>query len=256
MLRIAIIDDETNSRSTLRGMLEQFCQGVEVVAEAESVKTGVHALLASKPDLVLLDIQMQDGTGFDLLEMLPEMPFTVIFVTAYDQYALKAFHFSASGYLLKPIQLDTFIKAIEEVKQNQARKQEAKQLHEFILQQKKQPFQRMMLPTQEGLEIISLEELIRCEGDNSYTTFFLTDGRKIIVSKTLKTYSELLTDHGFFRIFVSHLVNLDYIKRVKMGRGGEVVLNDGLELPIARNRRKELLEALEKRMLAPRKENG
>lgn len=249
MLRIAIIDDEDIARSSLRGMLEQFCEGIEVVAEADSVKTGVHTVLAHKPDLVLLDIQMRDGTGFDLLEMLPEIPFTVIFVTAYDQYALKAFEFSASGYLLKPVGLEALGKAVQQVQDNQSRENDALLRSQFLKGQSEERFRKIILPTQNGLEIVSLSQIIRCEGDNSYTTFHLDGGKKIIISKTLKVYEELLSEHGFVRIYVSHLINLEHVKLVRQGRGGEVELIDGNVLPIARNRRKDLISKLEAQLL-------
>lgn len=249
MLRTVIIDDEDNARSTLRGMVEQFCEGVEVVGEADSVKTGVHAILSNQPDLVFLDVQMMDGTGFDLLEMLPEINFTVVFVTAYDAYAVKAFQFSASGYLLKPIDLEAIQSTIETVKNNRTSTKDAGLMREFLQTKGEERFQKIILPTQEGLEIVKLPDLIRCEGDNSYTTFHLTSGRKIIVSKTLKIYEELLSEHGFARIFVSHLINLDHITTVKAGRGGEAILSDGTNLPIARNRRKELIKQLEDRLI-------
>lgn len=249
MLRIVIIDDEDNARSTLRGMLQQFCEGVEIVGEADSVKTGVHAVLAHKPDLVLLDIHMRDGTGFDLLEMLPEIPFTVIFVTAYDHYALKAFEFSASAYLLKPVGLEALDKAVEQVRASHSRKNDALIRSRYLREQQDERFRKLILPTQNGLEIVSLSQIIRCEGDNSYTTFHLNDGKKIIISKTLKVYEELLSDHGFVRIYVSHLINLEHVKLVRQGRGGEVELTDGSVLPIARNRRKDLISKLEAQLL-------
>ncbi|HHG85411.1 MAG TPA: response regulator transcription factor [Bacteroidetes bacterium] len=249
MLRIVIIDDEDNARSTLRGMLEQFCEGIKIVGEADSVKTGVHAVLANKPDLVFLDIQMRDGTGFDLLEMLPEIPFTVIFVTAYDQYALKAFAFSASGYLLKPIDLEALQTSVKSVQENRFRSNDARLMREFLKEKTEKKFPKIILPTQNGLEIVDLARLIRCEGDNSYTTFHLLGGKKIMVSKTLKVYAELLADQGFVRIYVSHLINLEHVNLVKHGRGGEVQLSDGTMLPIARNRRKELIDKLETQLL-------
>lgn len=253
MLRTVIIDDESTARSTLRGMLEQFCDGVEIVGEAESVKTGVHAILSHNPDLLFLDIQMLDGTGFDLLEMLPEINFTVIFVTAHDQFALRAFDFSASGYLLKPVDLSVLQKTVLAIQNNQNRNQEAQLLSDLLKSRDQERFRKIILPTQEGLQIVPLSEILRCEGDNSYTTFHLIEGKKIIVSKTLKVYSELLADHGFCRIFVSHLVNLEHVTLVKSGRGGEAVMADGINLPIARNRRKDFINQLEDHLLNPAK---
>ena len=249
MLRTLIIDDESNARSTLRGMLEQFCEGVEIIGEADSVKTGVRAILSTSPDLVFLDIQMNDGTGFDLLEMLPETDFTVIFVTAHDQYALRAFDFSASGYLLKPVDISVLEKTVQSIQGNQTRQQDARLLADFIQARDQERFRKIILPTQEGLQIVHLSDIVRCEGDNSYTTFHLLEGRKIIVSKTLKVYTELLSDQGFSRIFVSHLVNLEHVNLVKPGRGGEAVMADGTSLPIARNRRKEFIQQLESFLL-------
>lgn len=251
MLRTVIIDDETTARSTLRGMLEQFCEGVEVVAEADSVKTGVRTLLAQTPDLLFLDIQMLDGTGFDLLEMIPETDFTVIFVTAHDQYAIKAIEFSASGYLLKPVDLEVLQRTVSEVVANQDRKKDAQLKASYLKEKDQERFRKIILPTQEGLQIVSLTEILRCEGDSSYTTFHLKGGKKIMVSKTLKVYSELLSEHGFARIFVSHLVNLEHVTLVRSGRGGEAIMSDGTELPIARNRRKEFIDHLNTHLLRP-----
>lgn len=245
MLKTLIIDDESTARSTLRGMLEQFCEGIEVVGEADSVKSGMKALLATRPDLVFLDIQMQDGTGFDLLEMLPETPFTVIFVTAHDQYAIRAFEFSASGYILKPVDLEVLQKTIAGLQSNQLRQEEARLMADFLQSRDQERFRKIILPTQEGLQIVRLSDIIRCEGDNSYTTFHLVSGKEIIVSRTLKVYAGLLADQGFSRIFLSHLVNLEHVTLVKSGRGGEAILSDGTSLPIARNRRKEFIQHLE-----------
>lgn len=249
MLRTLIIDDEANSRSILRGLLEQYCEGVTVVGEADGVKTGVRAILSHQPDLLFLDIQMLDGTGFDLLEMLPEINFTVIFVTAHDQHALRAFDFSASGYLLKPIDPDQLQRNLKSVIQNAHRQADAPLLGDFLRARDREQFRKIILPTQEGLRILSLSDVLRCEGDNNYTTFHLVNGDQVMVARTLKIYAELLANHGFFRIFISHLVNLEHVQLVKSGRGGEAVMEDGTALPIARNRRKEFIQALERELL-------
>lgn len=244
MLKAIVIDDELKARKTLVGLLQNFTEGVEVVAEADNVATGVEAIVKQDPDVVFLDIKLSSETGFDLLNSLPKIDFELIFVTAHGEYALKAIQFSALDYLLKPLNIEDLIAAVQKLKERKEnqKKSERIQLYQENLHHR---FSRVALPTQEEVFICELSEIIRCEGDNVYTTFHLTNGKKILVSKTLKKYENLFTEYGFFRVLKSHLVNLIHVKKYIRGRGGEIVLTDGEIISVSRDRKKELLDRLQ-----------
>jgi two-component system LytT family response regulator len=247
MIRTLIIDDEDHMRDTLKKLLEMYCPDVLVVGQASGVVSGTEAINEFHPDLVLLDIQMKDGTGFDLLYCLPAIDFKVIFITAYDQYALQAFRISAVDYLLKPVNPEMLAKAVERAGlliqvhfnlQMQA-------LRENIQSVNKQ-YKKIIIKTTENTYLLDIKNIICCESDNSYTTIYTTEGENIIVSKTLKDYDDLLTGCGFYRVHKSHLINLNHIKRFEKQEGGYIVLTNNIKVPVASRKRDELLELLEK----------
>lgn len=236
-----IIDDEIKSRNTLNNFLVKYCADLKVLGQADGVQTGLEQIKALQPDLIFLDIEMGDGTGFDLLEKLENKDIKVIFVTAYNEYAIQAFRFSAVDYLLKPINPEELIDAVRKLNSESPASQEER-YHTLLNNHKK--IRKIALPTQEGIEFIPIEKIIRCEADNNYTQFHLLSGKSILVSKTLKDFQELLEAQGFFRVHQSHLVNLNYVQKYMKGSGGLVVMEDGSHVDVARRKKEAFLEIL------------
>ncbi|MCK9401132.1 MAG: LytTR family DNA-binding domain-containing protein [Bacteroidales bacterium] len=247
MLRTLIVDDEDHMRDSLVKLLAKHCPQVEVAGKASSVATGIKALQELHPDLVLLDIQMSDGTGFDLLNSLPVIDFKVIFITAFDQYALQAFRFSAVDYLLKPVNPELLAEAVERAGQLI---QEHHNIQMQALQENLRNIERqnkkIILKTTENIYLLDLNNIISCESDNNYTCVYTSDGEKILVSKTLKEYDNLLAGCGFYRVHKSYLINLAHIKRFEKQDGGYIILTNDLKIPVASRKRDEMLELLEK----------
>jgi len=246
MLTAVIVEDEKRSRDTLAGLLKLYCKNVEVVAEADGVQSGIKAIKKRKPDVVFLDIQMPDGSGFKMLELIDNIDFDVIFTTAYDQFAIKAIKFSALDYLLKPIFPEDLIKAVkkaEEKKETQKTKVNIDVLLENIKKPKDES-PKIVLSTSGEMHIIKIENIIRCESDNYYTLFYFNDGKKLLVSKTLKENEELLSEYNFIRPHKSHLVNVRYIKSFLKIEGGLILMTDGSKVPVSRRKREKIVEIL------------
>ena len=247
MITALIVDDEKNSCETLQSLLTDCCLDVSVVKYCQTIDEAVKAVELHHPNVVFLDINMKGENGFDLLERVKTIDFEIIFTTAFSEYAIKAFKFSAIDYLLKPIDVDELRAAVERVIKR--KKAEAPTRYEYLRQNLKmsdgQHF-KLALPSSEGLTFIKISDIIYCEADSNYTTFFLTDGKKIIVSHTLKEYEEILSDYRFFRIHHSYLVNLDAIKQYVRGDGGHVVMINGAALDVAKRRKEQFLKASSK----------
>jgi two-component system LytT family response regulator len=247
MLRTLIIDDEAHMRDSLTKLLTKRCPQVQVIGEAFNVASGLSAIHNLHPDLVLLDIQMPDGTGFDLLNTLPSIDFRIIFVTAYDQYAIQAIKFSAVDYLLKPVNPEELEEAVikaDQIVQKQFGLQ-MKALEENLKAVPKQK-KKLILKTTENIHLVDLQDIISCESSDSYTIVHTTTGDRIMVSKTLKEYDELLADCGFFRVHKSFLINVAHIKRFEKQDGGQIVLTNDIKIPVASRKREELLVMLER----------
>lgn len=245
MIKAIVIDDEQDSRNTVINILNNFCDNIQVIAQAENVKDGIAKIEKEKADVVFLDIQMPDGTGFDLLEKLSEINFQVIFVTAYDQYALKAIKYSALDYILKPVNPQHLMDAVEKLKIPAPDfGLISKQISTLL--RNKNGFERITLPTFEGLRFIILKDIIRCEADNNYTNFYLSSGEKVLVTKTLKEYDESLSGEDFIRVHQSHLVNSKYIDRYIKGDGGTIIMTDGSQVEVSRRRKEEFLKRMTK----------
>jgi|UniRef100_UPI00404A5568 two-component system LytT family response regulator len=245
MKKALIIDDEQRTRELIAKMITSFDLGIEAIPMGESVQSGIAAIAAIQPDLVFLDIQMPDGTGFDLLKAIPNKNFEVIFITAHEEFAIKAIKFSALDYILKPVDADELRSAIERALETLNDTKAEPQFE--ALQHNIQPNQkrRLVLKTQESVHVVELDQIIRCEADRNYTSFFLKNGKKILVSRTLKDYETLLTGHNFLRVQQSHLVNLDYVDRYDKGNGGAVVMKDGSEVPLSPAKRDVFFQILE-----------
>jgi two-component system LytT family response regulator len=243
-----IIDDEFQSRKFLGKMMHQYFPEISLVGYASTVEEGLQGIKEYNPDIVFLDIQMKGETGFDLLNHLPEINFALIFTTAFDKYAIKAFRFNAIDYLLKPIVIDELIEAVNKVKQRTALAQSAskgqvEQLYRDITNPQK-IHDKIAIPTGEGFIIISVNEIVYCHASSNYTEFYLTDKKRILSSYTLKQYDEILTAQSFFRAHRSFLINLAHIKMYRRGEGGEIVMSNGHEIELSRTHKDEFLHLL------------
>jgi len=246
-MKAILIDDELHNLTNLQVLLNTYCPQVEVCALAQSAEQGKIAVKTYLPDLIFLDIQMPEQDGFDFLRSLNSYDFEVIFVTAYDQYAIQAMRFSAVDYLLKPINIKELVDAVNRAfKQNQLKSQnkQIEYLMDWFKVQSQKEEQRIALSTVEETRFAKVSEIIRCESSNNYTTFFLSDNSKLLVSKPIYEYDELLSNYGFIRCHQSHLVNKAYIKSWLKEYGDFLLLNDGTQIPISRGKKQLVKEAL------------
>lgn len=243
MIKAITIDDEVHCLETLSLLLKEFCPEVQLIDQCRSAKKGLEAIEKYKPDLVFLDIEMPTMNGFEMLQQFSHIPFDVIFTTGYDAYAIKAIRFSAIDYLLKPIDKDELKKAVAKVSQkaDHALNQQFDVLLEK-LDNRHPLLQKIALPTLDGFELVSLENILHCEADSNYTQVVLKQARKILVSRTLKEIEELLEGHAFLRVHHSHLVNLNEIVRYIRGEGGYVVMSDNTSITVSRSRKDALLK--------------
>jgi two-component system LytT family response regulator len=245
MLRSIIVDDEFKSRESLKSLIERFCDNIEVSATCHNGDEAVAAIETVKPDIVFLDIQLQKETGFDILQRLDKIDFEVIFTTAYSEFAIKAFSFSAIDYLLKPVEIASLRKAIEK-----ARKRIVGNISERVAHlaetMKTTSFRhsRLAIPSNDGLVFIVVGEILYCEASGNYTNIYMDDNRKFVVSRTLKEYEDLLEEQDFFRIHNSHLINLNAIKKYIRGEGGQVVMKNDKTLDVSKMKKKGFLDKI------------
>jgi two-component system LytT family response regulator len=243
MLRTIIIDDEAHMRQSLEKMIRTVCGHVKIVATADGVKTGIAAIKKYHPDLIFLDIKMDDGTGFDLLKQLAPVEFRVIFVTAFDEFAIKAFKFSAIDFLLKPVDADELKAATEKAEQLkwQDFKTQLDNLNESMSSTDKAN-KKIVLRTSESIHLVKVLDICYCASDGNYTLVYLLNGTRIMVSNTLKEYDDMLKDFGFFRTHKSYLINMRHVVRFEKAEGGKIILCNDSEIPVASRKREELLE--------------
>lgn len=244
LLKTLIIDDENKARDTIKDMLNIYCPEVTVIGEADSVLSGINAIKKLKPDLVFLDIKMPDGTGFDLLNRLDNKPFSLIFLTAFDEYAVKAFRFSAVDYLLKPLDPDELMTSIERVVESKENENQHIDALLNNLKSIKNDNKKIVLKTAESIFLVNVSDIIRCESTGNYTQFFILNQKPVLVSKTLKEYDDILTDYNFFRVHQSHLVNLNHIIRLDKADGGTLVLTNDHTVPVSTRKKEALVKAL------------
>jgi two-component system LytT family response regulator len=243
-----IIDDELSNIENLKSLVEQYCPGVTIAGYASEIDQARHLIASQQPDLLFLDIQMGDQTGFDLLKLLPNKEFEVIFVTAFDKYGVEAIKFSALDYLLKPVDIKELVFAVNKAEQKISIKHKNQQL-DFLLNHLKHLDQaptKIALPQLQEIRYVSVSDIIRCEADNSYTTFHLQNMDKIVVSKSIKEYADILKPLGFLRTHQSHLVNPMFIKSWIKEDGGTLLLLDGNKISVSKPNKTAVQLALNK----------
>ncbi len=246
MIKAIIIDDEHYGRQSLQQALEQYCPDVEILQSCESPEVGITTIRELKPDLVFLDVQMPNLSGFDVLQKLSPIDFEVIFVTSYDQYAIKAIKFSAIDYLLKPLDVDDLIHAVQRTREN-LQKNGKQQRYQSVLHNinyASGKIEKLAVPTLEGIDFFRTDDIIYCEADGSYTTLYLAGHQKQVISKNLKDFENLLTGSGFCRVHNSHLINMGHIQKYIKGDGGYVILTDNHHVDISRRRKDAFLGLL------------
>jgi two-component system LytT family response regulator len=250
MIKVVLIDDDANLRQGMKVLLHRFALDIEIIGEADSVKTGTLAIEKLQPQVVFLDIQLNDGTGFDILERVTKsqgkLSSHIVFITAHEQYTIKAFRFSALDFLLKPVDPEELQKVVEKIKTVLNQKENFEHIDLLLenIRKKVDNFKRIALSTNDGIHLFEISDIIRCESEDNYTKFYIKNHKPVLISKTLKEYEELLTEHGFERIHQSHLINLAYLKSYIKKDGGYVVMRDNSNLPISQRKKDRLQELL------------
>ena len=243
IMRALLVDDEKHCLETLTWQLQKFCPDINISGSCETAEKALSILQNEEIDLVFLDIEMPHMNGFELLQHLETIPFEIIFTTAYDMFAVKAFRFSALDYLLKPIDKDELVAAVAKVKEKKKQSIRPEQLDILFqnLYGRKQASQKIALPTLNGLEFVLANDIIHCQSEGNYTHIFLQDNTKYLICRTLKETEELLSGHNFFRVHHSHTINLNHIKKYIKGDGGYVIMSNNASINVSRSRKEELL---------------
>ncbi len=243
-LKAIIVEDEEASRETLNNYIEKYCPDVNILAMEESIQGGLKSIAKHQPDIVFLDIEMPYGNAFDLLDQLEDITFEIVFVTAYSNYAIKALNMSAAYYILKPVDIDELVNAVEKIKVSRTSKNEG--FHTKVLMENLKTahnqLHKIVLPQIDGFEVVQVKNILRCEAADNFTKFFMLDGSTHLICRTLKFFDELLSEFDFIRIHKSHLVNLKEITRYKKGKGGQVKMSDGTYVDVSSTKKPNLLE--------------
>lgn len=247
MIRALVVDDEKPAREVICNYLSDYCEDIQVIATASSVKTAFKAIRKNNPDLVFLDIELGDGKGFDLLSMFEEKSFKVIFVTAYSEHAINAFRVNAIDYLLKPVKIDELKAAVAKVMTTGIKDIDTKKIIAIPqdLTDTVTQHQVIVIPHIKGFDVLKINELIMCKADGYCTEFYLTGKRKVVSSKNLKNYEEVLKGHNFIRVHHSYIINLNYV--CSYSKQGEIVLTEGNKAFLGDSFRKELITTISKR---------
>jgi two-component system LytT family response regulator len=239
-----LVDDEKSGRENLSGLIHEHCPWVQLVGEADSVDAAIPLIEKHAPQLVFLDIEMPGANGFQLLEHFRDFPFEVIFVTAYDNYAIKAIRFSAADYILKPINRNELIAAIEKVASRIRKITENEQIRQLFYNTQHPQNPKIGLPTGDRIEFVEVKHIIRCQGESNYTHLFFDNRKTLLVARTLIEFEELLQEHQFIRIHKTHLVNLNHVTAYIRNDGGRLVLSNGDEVGISRRRREFVIQQI------------
>ncbi|MFP9115341.1 LytR/AlgR family response regulator transcription factor [Flavobacterium sp. RHBU_3] len=250
MISALLIDDDNNLRNAMKGLLAMYAPEIFIAGEADSVKNGIAAIDKYKPDVIFMDIQLGDGTGFDILEQYAlkhgKLVSNVVFITAHEQYAVKAFRFSALDYLLKPVDPDELQKVVGKIKGALDANSNFAHIDLLLenIRKKVDKFKRIALSTSDGIHLFEVGDIIRLESQDNYTKFYIKNSKPVLIAKTLKEYEDLLSEQGFERIHQSHLINLAYLKSYIKKDGGYAVMIDNSHLPISQRKKERLQELL------------
>ena len=244
MLKAVLIDDDESNLSSLSEKLGKHCPHIEIIARCDNAQDGIKAIDGLHPDVVFLDIEMPIMNGFVMLQQLTYKNFELIFVTAYDHYAIKAIRYSALDYLVKPVEVEELKAAVLKANTNRNNRSAASQV-DFLLEhlKKKQP-RRITIPTAEGLQFINLEDIVYLEANNNYTYIYLSTQKKFLVSSTLKDFEDILPAVSFLRIHHSNIINKSFVERYIRGDGGQVVMRNGIVLDVSKRKKSEFLQAI------------
>ncbi len=246
MTKVIIIDDEAHCTNVLANLIEKVHSDYVISGIFTNPLEGLQFIQKNPPDLLFLDIEMPNLNGFALLDKLLPIDFDIIFTTAYDRYAIRAFNYSAINYLLKPITERNIVTALANwEKRRKKTSPEQWQLFQNSLQDSIKERTKIALPTGVGYNIVEIKNIVRCQSDNNYTNFFLKDEKKILISRTLKEIEEILTDNDFIRVHQSHLINPLFVKGILKQDGGSLIMSDNTEIPVSRQKRKQINEILE-----------
>lgn len=247
MLRAVIIDDIENIRKKNSALIKATCPTVTIIGEADSVESGVKLIKQLSPDLVFLDVEMPDGTGFDLLQKSKPISFKVIFITGYEDFAVKAFRFSAIDYLLKPLDPDDLIEAVKKAESSLSKEVfDMKLSNLFANLERPKNLQNLILKTADRIYSVNIQDIVNCESDKNYTTFYFINAPKLVVSTNLKEYESLLTPHNFFRTHQSHLINMAYFDHfIKTDGGNTIVMKNKITIPLSVRKKEEFMVLLE-----------
>jgi two-component system LytT family response regulator len=246
LLNAVIIEDERNGLINLKHLLAEHCEDVEVIGDADGVASGLALFKRDdiKPDIAFLDINLQDGKVFQLLNQLPEIAFDVIFVTAYDQFAMKACEYSSIGYILKPIDPDKLVEAVSRVRpRRQGRTEERLQVMQQFTSHPNS-FEKMSIAALDGIHFVKIRDIVRFEAEDNYTHIFLQGGNRITASKTIKAYEDMLVPFNFYRVHKRHVINMNYMKKFVKGDGGYLIMDDDAKIEVSRRRRPAFMTKL------------
>ena len=246
MITAIIIDDEASSRNALRQKLTNHCSDILIIAECENGEEGIKNIEEKKPGIVFLDVEMPRMNGFTMLQQLNNRDFELIFITAYDHYAIRAIKFSALDYLVKPVEVDDLKAAVEKAVQKRKHSTGNERIDLLLqnLMNEKKEHQRIAIPSMEGLQFISMDDIVHLEAQSNYTIIYLKDSYKLTVSKTLKDFEELLPPAIFIRIHHSYIINRNAVEKYIKGEGGQVVMKNGATLDVARRKKDEFMKAI------------
>ncbi len=239
-----IVDDEQDSREILRNYTAKYTPKVKIVAECSNIQEAKKAIEEHEPHLVFLDIEMPYGNAFDLLEQFDDINFQVIFITAYSQYAVQAFNQSAVHYILKPMDIDELILAVDKAEERMRSEEQINHTQILLenMASKKSQNHKIALPLMDGFEVVKLTEVVYCEANDNFTCFHFVSGKKALICRKLKFYEDHLKEYGFYRVHRSHLINLDYVKRYVKGKGGTVVLENEVQIQVSNGRKQAFLD--------------
>ena len=242
-LRAVIVDDDEFCCVQLQDVIARKVRSIDILAVCNSAEEGIEKIQQLSPDIVFLDVEMPGMNGFEMLKKLQAINFEIIFITAHDHYAIRAIRFSAIDYLLKPVDATSLQEALDRVIEKKRKHIEIPQRQlEIVNHPAGKQMDNLAVPTMEGLLFISLQDIVSCESDDKYTMIFLADKKKVVASRTLGDFEEILSKHGFFRIHKSYLINLKHLRKYLRGEGGQVVMSNGATLDVSRRKKEELME--------------